>query len=205
MTIQPWNARRMGSLAHLAYGLHIEPRWGGSSLDAGLRGVPLLACGMVDTASLAEDLTRLEFLLRTLLAAARRPGMLVRLSSPPGHATPGTAREPAPAMGLTSQHYRSCEGLLPALDAAVGILRRLSRAALTLDTVSDEELRRRFHLTRREIEVLRLLLLGRSNADVARFLGISEHTARHHTERIRSKLNVHSRAQLAAAIVARAW
>lgn len=122
---------------------------------------------MVDTASLADDLARLEMLLRAL---------------------------------LTRRQYDSCQGLLAALDAAVGVLRRLSRPALLLETVSDEELRHRYHLTRREVEVLRLLLLGRSNSDVARALEISEHTAWHHTERVRLKLNVHSRAQLAAAI-----
>jgi DNA-binding CsgD family transcriptional regulator len=126
-----------------------------------------MSCGMVDTVSLAEALTRLEMILR--------------------------AR-------LTPQQYDSCALLLPALDAAVGVLRRLSLASPALEPVSDDVLRLRFRLTKRETQVLRLLVLGRSNSAVASGLGISAHTARHHTERILMKLRVHSRAQLVAAI-----
>ena len=51
-------------------------------------------------------------------------------------------------------------------------------------------------LTDRELEVTRLLSAGRSNADVAQQLGISEHTARRHTERVLSKLGARSRAEV---------
>ncbi|OLC40999.1 MAG: hypothetical protein AUH75_06935 [Gemmatimonadetes bacterium 13_1_40CM_4_65_7] len=125
---------------------------------------------MIDTTSLAEDLTQLEGLLRAL---------------------------------LTPQQYDSCAALLPALGAAVGFLRRSSRASLASVTLPDEVLRHRFHLTKREVEVLHLLLQGVSNAGLAAALHVSEHTARHHTERVRLKLNVHSRAQLPAAIAGR--
>lgn len=57
---------------------------------------------------------------------------------------------------------------------------------------------RRKSLTAREMEVVRLLTRGLSNADVARRLGISPHTARRHTERVLFKLGVHSRAQVGA-------
>lgn len=160
---------------------------------------------MVDTASLAEDLTRLELWLRALLAAGSHTGMFVRSPELSGAGPSGAARGPGAAIKLTPQQYHSCQVLLPALEAAVRILRRLGRMSLGLETGSDEGLRHRFRLTRREVQVLRLLLLGRSNWDVARALGISEHTARHHTERILMKLNVHSRAQLVAAIGGRAW
>jgi len=113
---------------------------------------------MIDTTSLAEDLTQLEGLLRAL---------------------------------LTPQQYDSCAALLP------------SRASLASVTLPDEVLRHRFHLTKREVEVLHLLLQGVSNAGLAAALHVSEHTARHHTERVRLKLNVHSRAQLPAAIAGR--
>jgi non-specific serine/threonine protein kinase len=55
----------------------------------------------------------------------------------------------------------------------------------------------RYPLTGRETDVARLLLLGRSNAAVAAALGISESTARHHTERVLVKLGVSSRAEVA--------
>jgi DNA-binding CsgD family transcriptional regulator/PAS domain-containing protein len=57
----------------------------------------------------------------------------------------------------------------------------------------DEELRSLYRLTAREVEVTRLLLRRRTNAEVAHALTISEHTARHHTENVLLKLGVHSR------------
>ena len=56
----------------------------------------------------------------------------------------------------------------------------------------------RFGLTVRETEVAILLAQGRSNVAIAKSLGISTHTARHHTQRILGKLNVHSRAAAGA-------
>jgi DNA-binding CsgD family transcriptional regulator len=61
-------------------------------------------------------------------------------------------------------------------------------------------LSQQFGLTRREAEVARLLSQGRSNQAIARELGISEHTARHHTQRILAKLEVHSRGEAGAKI-----
>jgi DNA-binding NarL/FixJ family response regulator len=56
----------------------------------------------------------------------------------------------------------------------------------------------RYGLTRRELEVAKLLARGMSNASIARELRISAHTARHHTQRVLSKLSVHSRAEAGA-------
>lgn len=53
-------------------------------------------------------------------------------------------------------------------------------------------------LTRREADVARLLAQRLSNAEVAAALGVSAHTARHHTERVMHKLGVTSRAEVAA-------
>lgn len=61
---------------------------------------------------------------------------------------------------------------------------------------SEESLRARFRLTRREAAVALLLVQGMSNQQLASRLGISPHTARHHTESVFLKLNVHSRAEL---------
>jgi DNA-binding CsgD family transcriptional regulator len=58
--------------------------------------------------------------------------------------------------------------------------------------------RDRYGLTRREAQVAKLLALGRSNQAIARELSISQHTARHHTQRILSKLEVHSRGEAGA-------
>jgi DNA-binding CsgD family transcriptional regulator len=56
-------------------------------------------------------------------------------------------------------------------------------------------------LTPREAEVAALLARGLPNAAVARQLGISPHTARHHTQRVLAKLGVHSRAEAAARLL----
>ena len=64
--------------------------------------------------------------------------------------------------------------------------------------VRKNDLCQRYGLTRRELEVARLLAQGKSNAAIAEELRISSHTARHHTQRILSKLAVHSRAEAGA-------
>ena len=52
-------------------------------------------------------------------------------------------------------------------------------------------------LTRREVEVLRLLGEGHTNAEIAKRLFISPKTVEHHVARIYRKLDVHSRSQAA--------
>jgi DNA-binding NarL/FixJ family response regulator len=59
-------------------------------------------------------------------------------------------------------------------------------------------LRLRHGLTLREAQVATLLVQGQSNSAIAEQLEISPHTARHHTQRILSKLGVHSRAAAGA-------
>jgi DNA-binding CsgD family transcriptional regulator/PAS domain-containing protein len=63
-------------------------------------------------------------------------------------------------------------------------------------TFAESALRDRYHLTPREIEVARLLDRGSSNVEVARILGISAATARHHTEAVLLKLGLSSRARV---------
>jgi DNA-binding NarL/FixJ family response regulator len=65
---------------------------------------------------------------------------------------------------------------------------------------SEVDLGKRFGLTRREVQVARLLAQGRSNLAIARELRISSHTARHHTQKVLSKLEVHSRSEAGAKI-----
>ena len=67
---------------------------------------------------------------------------------------------------------------------------------------SRELLMKRFSMTEREAAVALLLARGARNAAIASELRISVHTARHHTENVLSKLNVHTRAQAARAILA---
>ena len=114
---------------------------------------------------------------------------------------------PPPPDAEAAEHRAAVLRLLfPAFEAAVR--RRGDHAALPAaaaaaapDTgayVDDAAaaLRRRYRLTPREMQVTRLLLHGKSNGEIAGALGISGHTARHHTERVFSKLAVRSRATL---------
>lgn len=68
------------------------------------------------------------------------------------------------------------------------------------DKGSQRGLVEQYGLTRREIQVAVLLAQGRSNEAIAQELKISAHTARHHTQRILSKLEVHSRGEAGAKI-----
>jgi DNA-binding NarL/FixJ family response regulator len=66
--------------------------------------------------------------------------------------------------------------------------------------LDQDTLEQRFGLTRRQVEVAMRLAHGRSNQAIATELKISAHTARHHTQRILSKLGVHSRGEAGAKI-----
>jgi len=55
-------------------------------------------------------------------------------------------------------------------------------------------------LSRREREVVELICLGHSNADIAKMLFISEHTVKDHTKKIYPKMGVHSRFELATLV-----
>jgi len=103
---------------------------------------------------------------------------------------------------LSPQQHHQCSSLLRELHAAIVVLARPRLGADTSENVSDQALRQCFRLTRREVEVLRLLVRGESNSDVAHALHLSGHTAHHHTEQVLRKLHVHSRARLPAAIAA---
>lgn len=64
------------------------------------------------------------------------------------------------------------------------------------EPLSDEALAARCGLSKKESRIARLLVEGRSNAEIAHRLFISPHTARRHTERILRKLGAHSRTEV---------
>jgi DNA-binding CsgD family transcriptional regulator len=88
-------------------------------------------------------------------------------------------------------------GALPDADAAAGLLRGLGVAAARAWP------RGATSLTRREHEVLNLLVEGCSNAHIAERLVISTRTAEHHVASILSKLDLRSRSEAAAYAVRR--
>jgi DNA-binding response OmpR family regulator len=67
-------------------------------------------------------------------------------------------------------------------------------AAATVVRLSDEEIRTRYGLTPRQLEVARLLAEGLTNGEIAETLGTSYYTARNHAEQVLRRLGVASRA-----------
>ncbi|MDF1503771.1 LuxR family transcriptional regulator [Roseisolibacter sp. H3M3-2] len=87
--------------------------------------------------------------------------------------------------------------------APAWMLGREPGVLVTLESVGtrpldDAELRARFALTAREVEVARLLADGLSNQEIAARLGVSFFTARNHVERLLPKLGASNRARVGA-------
>ncbi|HWC26350.1 MAG TPA: LuxR C-terminal-related transcriptional regulator [Solirubrobacteraceae bacterium] len=100
---------------------------------------------------------------------------------------PDVAREEARVAFATFREL----GAARAMDLAAAVLRELGSATGGRPRSTGE-------LTAREREVLELLALGMSNAQIAQTLVITEKTAGHHVSRILSKLGVRNRAEAAA-------
>jgi DNA-binding CsgD family transcriptional regulator len=79
---------------------------------------------------------------------------------------------------------------------------RAQRAAFQRNSASSRhaclDLQTDYGLTAREVEVAILLASGSSNAAISKALGISPHTARHHTQHVLAKLGVHTRSEAGA-------
>ena len=69
------------------------------------------------------------------------------------------------------------------------------------DVPTRASLMQRFGMTPREADVALLLARGSRNTAIAEELDISTHTARHHTENVMMKLQVHARSEVMRAIV----
>jgi DNA-binding CsgD family transcriptional regulator len=108
----------------------------------------------------------------------------------------GTRREVA-----TSQAAYRLRGNLVgrnSLGHGTAVLVSLDRVAFKVP--APDSLRARYGLTLRELQVASLLMHRLTNVEIARMLGISPHTARHHTESVLAKFGVRSRAALRRAI-----
>lgn len=57
------------------------------------------------------------------------------------------------------------------------------------------------HLTPKQAEVCRNLIAGRSNAEIAQEMGITEHTVKTHLKHVFERLDVESRTELAAKVL----
>ena len=81
---------------------------------------------------------------------------------------------------------------------AMLMLRRETSASSP--AITESALVSRFQLTPQEARVALMLADHRSNREIAARLGVSVHTARHHTERVLAKLEIHSRHDVRRAI-----
>lgn len=78
-------------------------------------------------------------------------------------------------------------------DVGAMVLLRRERLDTKAPLGSEHAIAKRFGLTGQEARVAVMLADQRSNRDIAAALGVSVHTARHHTERVLAKLHIHSR------------
>jgi DNA-binding NarL/FixJ family response regulator len=64
-----------------------------------------------------------------------------------------------------------------------------------------ENLKKKFNLTRREIEVVKLICAGFSNKIIAKKLFVSEYTVKDHLKHVMEKLEANSRNQIIATLL----
>ena len=83
-------------------------------------------------------------------------------------------------------------------DATIGKSTLAREAAQALVNAAQRPSTSRFHLTRRELEVLELIAEGLSNREIAERLSLSVGTVKVHTRNIYGKLDVNSRTQAVA-------
>jgi DNA-binding NarL/FixJ family response regulator len=134
--------------------------------------------------------------LREALSAAARRAAESRAGGSAGHARAnapqaGEIRQDVRTMGA---QYRVRARLLGSGDGQGWGTVAVALEPRAWQTRPTATLRKQFALTEREVDVTYLLSAGKSNADIARALGISPYTARHHTQNVLSKLGVRSRA-----------
>lgn len=102
------------------------------------------------------------------------------------------------------------ETLSAALAAAVHGLATVSRRDLSMLLPREEPIEATEQapvesLTHRELEVLQLMARGLTNRQIARQLGISEHTVKFHAAAILGKLTARSRAEAVARAIGLGW
>jgi DNA-binding CsgD family transcriptional regulator len=109
--------------------------------------------------------------------------------------------QPVREVVSNNRHYRLEGHRLPNSPDATGPIVLVFVDAAKAVLPNDEDLRRRFGLTRKESCVARLIADDRTNEQIATELCISPHTARHHTERVLAKLGANSRTLVRKALV----
>lgn len=104
--------------------------------------------------------------------------------------------KPIASVQTATAHYRLRGSLLASDLFKTGRAYMVVLERLTPAWPPEETLRERFDLTRQETRVALLLAQGQTNREIAEQLFISPHTARHHTENVLEKLDLHTRRQV---------
>ncbi len=180
----------------------------------------VLAVGDVDEArsacrELEEIAARYESAMLGALVAYARGA--VHLAEADAHAALGALREAAVVwqeleapydvartrvlLGLACRALGDEDAATLELDAARAAFARLGATpdVVRVDELTGQASRSKLHgLTKRELQVLRLVAAGRSNREIASSLVISEHTVARHVQNIFAKLDVSSRAAAGA-------
>lgn len=139
--------------------------------------------------------------LRRLMRGARDRAVLTRALRASAHALAGRDEEAFAAaaerrVDAGGSCYRVTAVEIPRDDGPGMVLVVVDRAG-----ERPGEALARSRLTPRECAVAMLIARGRSNGEISDTLGISAHTARHHTESVMRKLGVRSRTQVAARVL----
>jgi len=218
-----WHARPVGrlfgeremSLLRLLFpafraGVGLQVRWDKQRTDL-LRSIDALGQAVVvydhSGRTLHQTPALTAMLARDVESSALNWELQAAMNAARGAAAP-PARATVPAFGCTrevrtpSARYivRSCVYGGPPAGSDSYVLVAVER--LTPTRRPDSELREAFRLTRAEIRVAVLLSEGKQNVEIAQELGVTDHTARRHTERILQKMGIHSRAQVAVRMYA---
>ncbi len=144
----------------------------------------------------ATNLLQQDAQREKLLAAAR--GLANTLLNGPSAGKHADSPVPRAVMPLTTSRHsyrlRACllEASLFGNNTPVMVFLRKERRHLA----TEAQLQARYRLTEREASVALLLADRHSNDEIAATLGISPHTAHHHTERVLGKLGVTSRTRV---------
>jgi DNA-binding CsgD family transcriptional regulator/PAS domain-containing protein len=133
-----------------------------------------------------------------LRAYIREVAVAVQMSLTEGKGMGGSSRSDGTRreVATSTAAYRLRGNAVGTNSAAhpIAVLISLDRVAFQIP--APDSLRARYGLTLRELQVASLLMHRLSNAEIARMLCISTHTARHHTESVLTKLGVRSRQAL---------
>ncbi|UWZ40746.1 response regulator transcription factor [Dactylosporangium roseum] len=158
-----------------------EPRAAAAAIAAGARAVI-----RVDTADPVTTLAKAVLLVLSQVRTNGEPMLPVRVGTPVQAGANGVL--PVNGRGLNG----AARTAAPARIAGAGVPQQRG-------DVPGEPPRRRVELTERELQVLRGMADGKSNAEIGRELFVSEDTVKTHARRLFRKLGARDRAHAVAA------